>query len=102
MREYPIKKLWYTRHKGKTIEEVADCDLSYLCWMIKTFQDITPAQAQYIKDKYNLKVKDEYVKDVRPYEYVKGDTLKMYEDLCLMYDIDKWEHKWRVVQGELF
>ena len=96
MREYPVVKMWYTKHKGKTIEEIIDKDPSFACWMIKTFQNLTPTQAQYFKKRWGKELKKEYIQDVEPYEWKKGDPEQLYMELCETQDLQKALQRWRV------
>ena len=94
MREWPVKSMWYTKHKGKTIEWIIDHDVTYFVWMVKTFQNVTPGQAQHYKEKYKKNIPAQYVQDVEPYEWKKGDPEEMYMELCdcqdLQYVYDKY------------
>lgn len=102
MREYPITKFWYTRCKGKTIEEAIDSNLDYFEWLLKTFQDVTPKQALYYKQKTGKVIPREWIRDVEPYEWQKGDPEKMYIELCECNDLEYILKKYRSQQTELF
>ena len=45
--EWPITMIWYTKHAGQSIERIIDTDVDYFEWMVRTFQLVTPAQAEY-------------------------------------------------------
>lgn len=93
--EYPIAFFWYTKYKGKTIEWIIDHDPEYLCWCIKTFQDITPAQAQYFKNRWHKEIRSEFIQDVKPYEWQKGDSDNLYMELCETRDLEGTLKKYR-------
>lgn len=101
-REYPIVRLWYTKCKGKTIEEIIDHNLSFFEWMLNTFQDITPSQANYYERATGKKVKKEYIRDVIPYNYEKGDSDKLYMELCKTYNLEDTLKRYRSNQLNLF
>lgn len=100
--EYPVTHMWYTKHKGRTIEWIIDHDPDYLVWMVKTFQDLTPSQAQYFFDRHGKRFRDEFVQDVTPYTYEKGDPEEMYAELCETKDLKRTLLKWRPSQLSLF
>lgn len=102
MREWPIKYYWYTKKKGKTIEEIIDTDPSWLDWAIKEFQNLTPKQAQYYKQKTGKQLKSIYIQDVEPYEYIKGDPEGLYMDLCENQNLEYTLRKWRGEQLSIF
>lgn len=101
MREWPITKFWYTKYKGKTIEWIIDHDPSYLCWCIKTFQNITPSQAQYFKNRWNKEIRSEFIQDVEPYEWQKGDPDNLYMELCENQDLERTLKKYREKPQEI-
>ena len=101
--EYPIVYFWYTKHKGKTIEEIIDKDVTFFEWAVRTFQDVTPSQAQYYFQKTNQKVPPECIRDVEPYRFEKGDPeLKLYMELCETGDLPGTLARYRVNQLDLF
>lgn len=100
--EYPIVSFWYTKYKGRTIEWIIDHDPEYFIWMVKTFQDVTPSQAEYFFSIHKRRIKDEYIQDVEPYEWVKGDPVELYEELCITRDLESAINKWRVRENRLF
>ena len=102
MREWPIKFFWYTRKKGKTIEEVIDTDPDWLEWAIREFQNLTPSQAEYYEKRIGKKLSKKFIQDVEPYEWKPGDPDEMYLDLCYAQDLEKTIRKWRGRQLELF
>lgn len=85
--EYPISFIWYTKHAGKTIEWIMDHDPSYFVWMLKTFQDVTPPQADHFYSRYKKRIPKQYIQDVEPYTYQKGDPEEMYMELCTNRDL---------------
>ena len=93
--EYPIVFFWYTKYKGKAIEWIIDHDPEYICWCIKTFQDITPAQAQYFKNRWHKEIRSEFIQDVKPYEWQKGDPDNLYMELCETRDLEGTLKKYR-------
>jgi len=54
--EWPIKFWFYTKHKGKTMEQVIDMDLDWFLWAVTTFQNVTPTQADYFEKKTGKKL----------------------------------------------
>ena len=102
MREWPIKFWWYTRKKGLTIEETIDKDLDWFCWVVKTFQNVTPSQAKYLEQKTGLKLKPEYIQDVEPYEWMYGDPEELYMELCDTQDLIGTLRKYRGEQLSIF
>lgn len=95
MREWPVKSMWYTKHKGKTIEWIIDHDVTYFTWMVKTFQNVTPDQARHYKERYRKSIPVKYVQDVEPYEWQKGDPEEMYMELCECQDLQYVYDKYR-------
>ena len=95
MREWPIVKLWYTKHKGRTIEWIIDNDVTYFCWMVKTFQNVTPAQAEYFKKRWHKELADKVIQDVQPYEWQKGDPDDLYMELCETQNLEETLNKYR-------
>ena len=102
MREWPIVRWWYTRKKGLTIEETADKDLEWLCWAIKTFQNVTPEQARYIEEKTGKKMNPKYIQDVEPYEWQTGDSEELYMDICTSQDLKGTLRRYRGEQLSIF
>lgn len=102
MREWPIVKFWYTRKKGKTIEEIIDTDPDWLIWAIKEFQNLTPKQAKYYELKTKKKLNPKYIQDVEPYEWKSGDSDELYMDLCETQNLEYTLRKWRGEQLNLF
>ena len=102
MREWPIVEFWYTRKKGKTIEEIIDTDVDWLNWAIKEFQNLTPKQAQYYEARTKKKINPKYIQDVEPYEWLPGDPDGLYMDLCENQNLEYTLRKWRGEQLKLF
>ena len=102
MREWPIKFWWYTRKKGMTIEESIDADVEWVCWAIKNFQNVTPAQARYLEQKTGRKLKPQYIQDVEPYEWKLGDSEELYMEICRSQDLVGTLRKYRGEQLSLF
>lgn len=102
MREWPIVFWWYTRKKGMTIEESIDADVEWVCWAIKNFQNVTPAQARYLEQKTGRKLKPQYIQDVEPYEYKPGDPEQLYMELCETQDLVRTLRKYRGEQLSMF
>lgn len=101
--EYPIVYFWYTKHKGRTIEELIDKDVHFFEWAVGAFQNVTPKQAEYYFQKTRRKVPKEAIQDVVPYEYLEGDPEpNMYMELCETGDLDTVIKKYRGVQMSLF
>lgn len=100
VREYPIVSFWYTRHKGRTIEWIIDHDIDYMIWAIKSFQDLTPSQAEYLKKRTGKELKPEYIQDVQPYEWQKGDPVSLYAELCETRDLEGTLSKYRTKYKE--
>lgn len=101
MREWPIVKWWYTRKKGLTIEETIDKDLSWFCWAVKEFQNVTPSQAKYFEEKTGKKLPARYIQDVEPYEWQPGDPEQLYMELCETQNLDGTLLKYRGKQLSL-
>ena len=93
--EYPIAYYWYTKHNGHTIEYIIDHDLTFFEWCVRTFQDITPSQAEYYKKKTGLEVPKECIQYATPYHHEPGDPEGMYPDLCTTRDLEAMIFKWR-------
>lgn len=93
--EYPIEKYWYTRHNGHSIEYIIDHDITFFEWAVRTFQDVTPAQADYYYKKTGKKIPRECIKACVPYSWEPGDPAKLYEELCVNYDLDAMIFKYR-------
>lgn len=100
--EWPIISFWYTKKKGQTIEHIIDTDLSFFHWAVRTFQNVTPKQAQYYKRKTGKDLPKQFVQDVTPYEWKKGDPESLYMALCESQDLDGTLLRYRGVQMELF
>lgn len=101
--EYPIVKFWYTKHAGWTIEELIDKDLTFFEWCVKTFQDVTPAQARYYKERTGKEIPKEYVQDVKPYLWEKPDgEMEPYMTICKTGDLEGTLLKYRGKQLNLF
>lgn len=93
--EYPIKKFWYTKHAGRTIEEIIDRDVTFFEWAVRIFQDITPDQASYYFKKTGKKVPIECIKPVIPYVWETGDPEQLYGELCKTGDLEAVLFKYR-------
>ena len=100
--EWPIKKFWYTKKKGQTIEHIIDTDISFFEWAVKTFQNVTPQQAAYYKNKTGHTLNPRVIQDVEPYEWIPGDNDKLYEELCETQDLPSALRKWRGEMNSLF
>jgi hypothetical protein len=100
--EYPISRFWYTKHAGRTIEEIIDREPSFIEWAIKNFQNVTPSQAIYFEKKTGKSIPDICIQDVKPYEWVEGDTEQLYIDLCESQDLEGTLFKHRGIQLNLF
>lgn len=101
-REYPIVRFWYTKQAGRTIEEIIDREPSFMEWAISTFQNVTPAQADYFEKKTQKSIPPEYIQDVQPYEWREGDPEQLYATLCETKNLDKTLQDYRGVQLNLF
>lgn len=102
MREWPIVRWWYTKKKGLTIEETIDKDLDWFCWAVKTFQNVTPQQAEYFEKKTGKKINAKFIQDVEPYEYKTGDPEQLYMELCDTQDLTGTLRKYRGEQLTMF
>ena len=100
--EWPIVKFWYTRHKGLTIEELIDKHPDFFLWAVATFQNVTPAQAEYYHKKTGRRLNQMVIQDVEPYEWQPGDPEGLYMDLCKTQDLRGTLRKYRGEQLELF
>jgi hypothetical protein len=100
--EYPISRFWYTKHAGRIIEEIIDREPSFIEWAIKNFQNVTPSQATYFEKKTGKSIPDICIQDVKPYEWVEGDTEQLYIDLCESQDLEGTLFKHRGIQLNLF
>lgn len=100
--EYPIVRFWYTKQAGRTIEEIIDREPSFIEWAIKNFQNVTPSQATYFEKKTGKTIPDICIQDVKPYEWVEGDTEQLYIDLCKSQDLEGTLFKHRGIQLNLF
>lgn len=101
-REYPITTLWYTRKKGMSIEEVIDKDPDWMMWAIRSFQNLTPKQAEYFKKRTGVTINPKFIQDVEPYEWMKGDSDKLYAELCENNDLNFTLKKYRGEQLKMF
>ena len=100
--EYPIIRLWYTKHAGDTIERIIDTDIQYFEWMVNTFQMVTPDQARYYEQHKHKKIPDEYIMDAPPYEWRRGDPERLYIELCHTRDLEGTLLKYRGEQLNIF
>ena len=101
--EYPIVRFWYTKHCRKTIEEIIDRDVTFFEWAVRTFQDVTPKQAMYYKERTGCEVPAECIQDVEPYEWQKGDgDMEPYMTICRTRDLEGTLLKFRGHQYDLF
>ena len=101
--EYPIVHFWYTKHKGWTIEKLIDWDVSFFEWCVRTFQDVTPAQAAYYEKKTGWKIPNECIRDVTPYEWVPGDgEMEPYMTICKTGDLEGTLLRFRGRQFDMF
>lgn len=91
-RELPCSYLWYGKHAYKPIEEVIDKWPDYFLWEVSSFLDVTPAQAEYFKEKYGMELPPEVIApaEVQPYEYKKDSPEGEYEELCNQYVKTYW------------
>ena len=102
-REWPIVRYWYTKYKGKTIEEIIDKDVEYFRWLVATFQNVTPQQAEYYHKKTGRSLNPLVIQDVEPYEWQEGDPeLSLYEEICKTQDLHGTLRKYRGEQLNLF
>ena len=101
--EYPIVYFWYTKHKGKTIEELIDKDVHFFEWAVSTFQNVTPKQAEYYFKKTGRKLPTEVIQDVEPYEWKEGDSEEsLYMEICRSQDLKGTLRKYRGEQLSMF
>ena len=100
--EWPVVMIWYTKYAGSTIEHIIDVNVDYFEWMVKTFQLVTPKQAQYYKSKTGLDIPEEYIKDVIPYEWRRGDPDCLYMDICRSNDLEGTLLRYRGKQLSMF
>ena len=100
--EWPIVMWWYTKKKGMTMEEVIDRDLDWFLWAVCTFQNVTPAQAEYFKKKTGRELNPLLIQDVEPYQWQRGDKDEMYMEICESQDLKGIIRKWRGEQLLLF
>lgn len=102
-REYPIVRYWYTKYKGMTIEEIIDKDIDYFRWLVSTFQNITPKQAEYYYLKTGKTLNPVVIQDVEPYEWQEGDPEEsLYMEICKTQDLQGTLNKYRGKQLDLF
>lgn len=80
--EWPVTKMWYGKMAGHTIEDIIENNVSYFIWMVKAFQDVTVKQAKFFRDKWEMDLPEEVIKDVIPYTYSRKAPEKEYERLC--------------------
>ena len=101
--EWPIVRWWYTTKKGQTMEEVIDKDIDFFLWAVTTFQNVTPAQAEYFTQKTGKVLNKILIQDVEPYEWQKGDPEELYMELCDTQDLKGTLEKYRgIPDPELF
>lgn len=100
--EWPVTMLWYTKQAGHTIEEIIDRDVTFFEWIVKTFQLVTPKQAEYYKLRTHREIPKEYIQDVTPYEWQKGDPDQLYMELCKSQNLESTLLRFRGHQFELF
>lgn len=100
--EWPVTMMWYTKKAGKTIEEIIDSDVDFFIWMVETFQNVTPKQAEYFKRKYKVEVPSQFIQNVEPYEWKEGDPELLYTEICKSQDLQSSIKKYRGIQLSLF
>ena len=101
--EWPIVFFWYTKHKGKTIEELIDKDVHFFEWAVSQFQNVTPSQASYYHKVTGRKVPKEAIQDVEPYEWKEGDPEEsLYMKICKTQDLHGTLRKYRGEQLSMF
>lgn len=100
--EWPVVMMWYTKQAGHTIEEIIDRDISFFEWMVRTFQMITPKQADYYRMRTGKTIPAGYIQDVTPYQWEKGDPEKLYMEICDTQDLEGTLLKYRGKQLNLF
>lgn len=100
--EWPIVMIWYTKHAGQSIEWIIDTDVDFFEWMVRTFQLVTPAQAEYYRQRTKRSIPPEYIRDVTPYQWQKGDPDKLYMELCNTQDLTGTIRKYRGEQLSIF
>lgn len=100
--EWPVVMMWYTKHVGQSIERIIDTDVDYFEWMVRTFQLVTPAQAEYYQQRTKRKIPPEYIQDVTPYQWQKGDPDKLYMEICQTQDLTGTLRKYRGEQLSIF
>ena len=100
--EWPVAMMWYTKHAGKTIERIIDTDIDYFEWMVRTFQLVTPMQAAYYKLRTGRIIPPEYIQDVVPYQWRKGDPDGLYMEICDTQDLTGTIRKYRGEQLSMF
>ena len=93
--EYPIVFYWYTKRQGRTIEWIIDNDPGFFEWVVRTFQDVTPSQAQYYKQKTGKTVPKECIQNVEPYDRKPGDPEGLYPELCKTRNLQATLFKYR-------
>lgn len=95
MREFPIKKFWYSKGAAyKSIEELMEKNPGWFIWALEHFQDVTPQQAKRFKELYDEDLPPEVIcsqelldkiNNGEPYEFKKGDSGDIYKELCHKY-----------------
>lgn len=101
--EYPIVRFWYTKHKGWTIEKLIDFDVSFFEWVVRTFQDVTPAQADYYEKRTGHKIPQVCIRNVKPYEWAPPDgEMEPYMTICKTNDLEGTLLHYRGHQYSLF
>lgn len=101
--EWPIVRYWYTRYKGLTIEQIIDKNVDYFRWLVATFQNVTPKQAEYYFQKTGRRLNPKVIQDVEPYEWQPGDPEEtLYAEICETQDLQGTLRKYRGEQLNLF
>lgn len=84
------------------MEEIITEDPDFFIWMVETFQNITPKQAECFYIKTGVRVPPECIQDVTPYDHHRDDPDRMYMELCDTQDYQGVMKKYRVEQLNLF
>lgn len=84
-REYPVVKMWYGKGAGRTIEEIIDWKPDYFIWLVESFLDVTPSQAEYFKNKFGMELPLEVIRDVVPYEHRKNSPEDEYAKINTLF-----------------
>lgn len=100
--EWPVTMMWYTKKKGQDIENIIDSDPDFFMWMVETFQNVTPQQANYFKRKYAVVVPEKFIQDVEPYTWEEEDPDRIYMEICDTQDLHSVLKKYRSAQLSLF